>query len=73
MISGAGAAPGTQGAQGSVFEALLALMLSDRLGDKVQVMPARDPELDHVRNAIRDGLVATLGSNGDPTAEPRKR
>lgn len=76
MISGAGAAagaPGAQGSQGSVFEALLALMLSDKLGDKVQAMPARDPELDHVRNAIRDGLVATLGSNGDPTAEPRRR
>jgi uncharacterized membrane protein YqiK len=76
MISGSGGAPGAQGAQGSqgsVFEALLALMLSDKLGDKVQVMPARDPALDHVRDAIRDGLVATLGSNGDPTAEPRRR
>jgi uncharacterized membrane protein YqiK len=70
MISGAGGAGGNQG---SVFEALLALVLSDKVNEKVQDMPARDAKLDHVRDAIRDGLVATLGSNGDPTAEARKR
>ena len=74
MISGpGGATPGAQGAQGSVFEALLALMLSDKLADKVQAMPARDPQLDHVRDTIRDGLVATLGTNGDPTIASHKR
>jgi len=66
MISGAGGAGGNQG---SVFEALLALVLSDKVNDKVQDMPARDARLDQVRDTIREGLVASLGSNGDPTAE----
>ena len=48
--------------QGSAFEALLALMLSDKVGDQVKDMPARDPRLDHARDAIRDRLVGTLGS-----------
>jgi len=47
-----------------VFEALLAMMLSDRVGDQAHAMPARDPRLDQARDAIRDGLVATLGGNG---------
>ena len=65
MISGAS---GT-GQQGSVFEALLALMLSDKVGESVKEMPARDPRLDHARDAIRERLVGTLGdgSNGEPT------
>jgi hypothetical protein len=29
-------------------------------------LPARDPELDRVRDLLRDNLVATLTSNGDP-------
>jgi uncharacterized membrane protein YqiK len=69
MIQG-GAAPGgaaSGGGQGSVFEALLALMLSDKVAANVQDMPARDAELDRVRDTIRDGLVATL-TNGDPAA-----
>ncbi len=55
------------GQQGSVFEALLALMLSDKVGDKVKDMPERDPRLGSARDAIRDRLVGTLGSgtNGD--------
>jgi hypothetical protein len=62
MITGQ---PGSgPGGQGSVFEALLAMMLSDRVGDKAKDMPARDPRLDQARDAIRDGLVATLGGNG---------
>jgi len=70
MISGAGDAGG---GQGSVFEALLALVLSDKVAEKVQDMPARDATLDHVRDSIREGLVASLGSNGGPTAEWRAR
>ena len=56
MISGA-----QGGGQGSVFEALLALMLSDKLAGTIKDQPARDPRLDETRDAIRDGLVATLG------------
>jgi uncharacterized membrane protein YqiK len=74
MITGAGGAGGAggpgpagqgqPGSQGSVFEALLALMLSDKLASRAQDLPARDPELEQVRDAIRDNLVASL-SNGD--------
>jgi len=69
MIQGSAGAQPADGAtaQGSVFEALLALMLSDKVAAKVHDMPARDPELDQVRNSLRDNLVATLTSNGDPT------
>jgi hypothetical protein len=56
---------------GSVFEALLAVLLSDRIGEKAHAMPARDPRLDQARDAIRDGLVATLG--GDGTARALQR
>jgi uncharacterized membrane protein YqiK len=63
MINGGNGQSGAQGT-GSVFEALLAVMLSDRVGDKVHTMPPRDPRLDQARDAIRDGLVATLGGDG---------
>jgi uncharacterized membrane protein YqiK len=65
MISGATGA----GATGSAFEALLGLLLSDRLGDQAQTSPApRDPRLDHARDALRDGLMTSLASasNGAP-------
>jgi uncharacterized membrane protein YqiK len=64
MISGAS---GAQGNQGSVFEALLALLLSDKVGATAREMPARDVRLDKVRDGIRDSLVATLGSKTDGT------
>ena len=55
-----------------MFEALLALMLSDKLGDRNRIMPPRDPAMDGARNEIRDGLVAALGGNGraPTTAKP---
>jgi uncharacterized membrane protein YqiK len=65
LINGGGQ-PGAQ-STGSVFEALLAVLLSDRMADKVHEMPARDPRLDQARDAIRDGLVATLGGDGART------
>jgi len=34
------------------------------------VMPPRDPRLDQARDAIRDGLVATLANHGKPAAPP---
>ena len=68
MISGQ---PGATG-QSNVFEALLAMMLSDRVGDKAHAMAPRDPRLDQARDAIRDGLVATLSGDGlKPPALPR--
>jgi uncharacterized membrane protein YqiK len=59
MIGGGAGAPG---GSGSAFEALLGLLLSDRLADKSQPLLPRDPRLEHARDAIRDGLVASLGS-----------
>jgi uncharacterized membrane protein YqiK len=50
--------------QGSVFEALLGLMLSDKLADKAQPSTPADPRMIKARDQIRDGLVAALGSNG---------
>jgi len=73
MISGAGGAGGSQGNQGSVFEALLALVLSDKVNEKVQDMPARDAQLDHVRDTIRDGLVATLRNSDESAVALRNR
>jgi len=72
MISGAGGG-GSQGNQGSVFEALLALVLSDKVNEKVQDMPARDAQLDHVRDTIRDGLVATLRNSDESAVALRDR
>jgi len=66
MINGGGGGNGGQSGSGSVFEALLAVLLSDRIGEKSKEMPPRDPRLDRARDAIRDGLVATLGGGGAP-------
>ena len=66
MINGGGTAgaPGTS-ASGSAFEALLGLLLSDRLTEKVPAtFAARDPRLDSTRDTIRDGLLTSLTSNG---------
>ena len=56
---------GTGGAQGSsVLEALLALMLSDRLGgDTVPALGVSAPGQEALRNEIRSGLLASLQSN----------
>lgn len=59
MISGAGGET-----QGNIFEALMALLLSDKLGEKSKEMPARDPKLDQVRDVLRENLMSTLGGNG---------
>jgi uncharacterized membrane protein YqiK len=50
--------------QGNAFEALLALLLSDKLADKAHDQEPRDPRLDSVRDQLRDNVVAKLGSNG---------
>ena len=56
---GAGGAP----AQGpSLFESLLALLLSDRLGDKVEAPSAeRDPAMEAYRDRIRKNVTGALG------------
>jgi uncharacterized membrane protein YqiK len=55
---GAGAAQGS-----SLFESLLALLLSDRLGAKADAPAgARDPELEAYRDRIRKSVTGVLGS-----------
>jgi uncharacterized membrane protein YqiK len=62
--SGAFAGSGAQGANpqqgGSVLEALLAIVLSDRLGDAVRSEGARTPELEQLRSGMRQSLMANL-------------
>jgi uncharacterized membrane protein YqiK len=60
--------PGTAGASsGSAFEALLGLLLSDRLAQAQQPSTTpRDPRLESARDAIRDNLMTALASNGTP-------
>jgi uncharacterized membrane protein YqiK len=59
MIGGGAGGPGSSG---SAFEALLGLLLSDRLADTSRPMPPRDPALDQTRDAIRASLVTSLGN-----------
>jgi uncharacterized membrane protein YqiK len=72
MISGQGGA-GTDGGQGSVFQALLALMLSDKFTDKAGAGAARDPKMDEARDRIRSELMSTIGGNGAAKAPAQKR
>jgi uncharacterized membrane protein YqiK len=59
---GAGGAPG-QGS--SLFESLLALLLSDRLGTKLESpAQARDPQMEAYREKIRRSVTGVLGGNG---------
>ena len=55
-----------QNGNGSAFEGLLAMLLSDRVAEKGKDMPPRDPRLDKVRDTIRDTLVGTI--NGKSTS-----
>jgi uncharacterized membrane protein YqiK len=58
---------GANGAQSSIFETLLAMLMSDKLGDaaKPEAGAPRPPEMDAFRNRIRDGLLAQL-KDGQP-------
>jgi len=71
MITGGGSGTGAAQPQGGAFEALLAMMLSDKLGEAAKVMPARDPRLDQARDTIRDGLVASLGGGAATNGSSR--
>jgi hypothetical protein len=70
LIGGGGGAGGT-GPQGSLLEALLALMLSDRLGDGVMADRERDPRANELRDGLRTALATPrqkARANGDPNA-----
>ena len=68
LIGGGGGASGA-GPQGNLLEALLALMLSDRLGDQVATDEERDPTATALREQLRAAVAsptAKARSNGDP-------
>lgn len=63
IVMGGGGANGASGANGSVMETLLALLLSDKLGDSGESILAntasRSPELETMRTRLRTELMAT--------------
>nr|HEX4316767.1 SPFH domain-containing protein [Kofleriaceae bacterium] len=68
MINGSGAAGGTTG---SAFEALLAMLMSDKLAPSNATAgdaAPRDPRVQAARDAIRDGLVRSLDAAGGVTS-----
>jgi uncharacterized membrane protein YqiK len=63
VVSGGGAGAGTGGS--SLLEALLALVLSDKLGDGARgTMPPRDPQMETYREQVRGNLMSSLGGQG---------
>lgn len=60
---GAGGGPGS-----SLLEALLAIVLSDKLGDTTRGESAAAPELDQLRTGIRRSLMANLRSGDGGSA-----
>jgi uncharacterized membrane protein YqiK len=72
IVVGGGAAGGAGGGTGGsgLLDALLAMVLSDKLGDGVRNDGAAAPELEHLRTSIRQSLVENLRSSDAPKAPP---
>ncbi|BDG03758.1 SPFH domain-containing protein [Anaeromyxobacter oryzae] len=66
VVGGAAGTGGATGSSGSsLFESLLALLLSDRLGAKVgEPAEPRDPDMQAYRDRIRNEVVGKLQGNG---------
>jgi uncharacterized membrane protein YqiK len=65
VIGGGQGAQGGGQAGGSVLEALLTLLLSDKLGEAVKTEPIEArPEVKQLRDQVRAGVLGTLGTNG---------
>ncbi len=63
VVSGASGGQGPAGS--SLFEALLAVLLSERLGEKATAKTQpRDPKMEAYRNEVRSSLLSSLGSDG---------
>ena len=64
-VNGAAGAGGAPAQGSSLFESLLALLLSDRLGAKVEgPSGSRDPAMEAYRERIRQNVTGVLGGNG---------
>jgi hypothetical protein len=56
----------------SLLEALLAIVLSEKLGDGVRGEGPRAPELEELRSGIRQSLMANIrGGDGATPAAPK--
>ena len=65
VVGGGGPGGGSGGAGGSLLEALLAIVLSDKLGDGVRSESAATPELEQLRTGIGRSLMANLRSESN--------
>jgi uncharacterized membrane protein YqiK len=72
IVVGGGGGNGQGGAGGSsLLEALLAIVLSDKLGDGVRSEASAAPELEQLRAGIRKSLTANMRSNDGGTTPAR--
>jgi hypothetical protein len=71
ILIGGGGNGGSGGPQGNVLEALLALMLSDRLGEQVTNDRPRDPAATATRDALRNA-IAEPDEKGRSSETPRR-
>jgi uncharacterized membrane protein YqiK len=66
IVVGRGDGPGGAGTDNSLFQALLAVLLSDRLkADEKDAAAAPDPQMEAYRDQIRSNVVAALKTPGD--------
>lgn len=73
IVVGGGAAGGGSGS--SLLEALLAIVLSDKLGDSVRETQSAAPEIEQLRTGIRQSLMANMrgnGNGGNPPPPPKR-
>jgi hypothetical protein len=66
VVGGSGPGGAGGGAGSSLLEALLAIVLSDKLGEGTRSESVAAPELEQLRTGIRRSLMANLraGDNG---------
>jgi uncharacterized membrane protein YqiK len=66
IVVGAGAGKDGGAAGSSLFESLLAVLLSDRIGAKIEPAAAADPQMQAYRDRVRSSVVGSLeGKGGD--------
>ncbi|HEY8091304.1 MAG TPA: SPFH domain-containing protein [Polyangiaceae bacterium] len=69
VVGGGTGAGGTGGS--SLLEALLAIVLSDKLGDPIRDDTTRAPELEQLRTGIRQSLMANIRNNDGAVPAPK--
>lgn len=75
VIGGSGGANGAQPSGGNLMEGLLAMLLSERMGVNVAGETQRSPEVDALRNQIRQSLATSTQSlpiEAKPTVEVKQ-